>query len=167
MNVVGVTGWQNSGKTTLIVKLVEIFSARGIRVSTIKHAHHAFDIDHPGKDSYLHRQAGAREVLISSGKRWALMHELYEDESPPLETLLTHLAPVDLVLIEGFKHGGSHPKLEIRRSGQEGAHLADDDASVIAIVSDKAEPSPKLPVLPLDEPLEVAKFLAQYFSLSF
>lgn len=166
MNVVGIVGWKNSGKTSLVVKLVELFVARGLSVSTIKHAHHEFDIDRPGKDSYLHRQAGAREVLVASGQRWALMHELRGEEEPPLEELLTHLAPADLVIVEGFKHG-AYPKLEIRRAGQEESPLAAEDGHVIAIVSDEAEQHSALPVLPLDNPLKVAQFIAAHFHLRF
>ncbi|MFT6229333.1 MAG: molybdopterin-guanine dinucleotide biosynthesis protein MobB, partial [Paracoccaceae bacterium] len=103
MKIFGVAGWKNSGKTGLMERLVAEICARGITVSTIKHAHHAFDVDQPGKDSHRHRVAGAREVLLASGKRWALMHELRDVPEPPLADLIAHLSPVDLVLIEGYK----------------------------------------------------------------
>ncbi|MFT7310745.1 MAG: molybdopterin-guanine dinucleotide biosynthesis protein MobB, partial [Paracoccaceae bacterium] len=111
MRVFGVTGWKNAGKTGLMERLVTEITGRGITVSTLKHAHHTFDVDHPGKDSHRHRTAGATEVLLSSGKRWALMHELRDTDEPPLTELLTKLAPVDLILIEGYKTG-THPKIE-------------------------------------------------------
>ena len=115
MKIFGIVGWKNSGKTTLVVGLVKELSARGHRVSTIKHAHHAFDVDQPGKDSFLHREAGAKEVMISSAGRWALMHENRDAPEPDLDALLSHMSDVDIVLVEGFKKG-SHEKLEIRLS---------------------------------------------------
>jgi molybdopterin-guanine dinucleotide biosynthesis protein MobB len=115
MKIFGVAGWKNSGKTGLMERLVAEICARGITVSTIKHAHHAFDVDQPGKDSHRHRVAGAREVLLASGKRWALMHELRDVPEPPLADLIAHLSPVDLVLIEGYKRA-DHPKIEAHRA---------------------------------------------------
>ena len=112
MKLFGVTGWKDSGKTTLVTRLVTHLTDRGFSVSTIKHAHHNFDIDRPGKDSYRHRQAGAREVLVSSGSRFALVHELRGREEPPLKELLAKLEPVDLVLVEGFK-ADRHDKIEV------------------------------------------------------
>jgi len=114
MRVFGITGWRDSGKTTLLENLVRHFTAAGLRVSTVKHAHHGFDLDHPGKDSFRHRAAGAREVLVSSAGRWALLHELPQGEELPLDRLLARLESVDLVLVEGFK-GERHPKLEVVR----------------------------------------------------
>lgn len=111
MKLFGVTGWKNTGKTHLMERLVAEFCARGLAVSTIKHAHHATDIDQPGRDSYRHRAAGAREVILASGQRWALMHELRGAPEPDLEVLIAHLVPVDLVLVEGYK-AGAHPKIE-------------------------------------------------------
>lgn len=166
MNVVGIAGWKNSGKTTLVEALVAIFSARGFAVSTVKHAHHEFDIDRPGKDSHRHRQAGAREVIVASQKRWALMHELRVEAEPSLDELLARLSPADLVLVEGFRHG-LHPRLEIRRRGIEGPPLAKDGNGVIAIVTDIPELASTLPVLPLNQPEEVARFIAGYFGFSF
>jgi molybdopterin-guanine dinucleotide biosynthesis protein B len=134
--VFGVTGWKNSGKTTLLTRLVSEFTRRGFAVATVKHAHHAFDIDHPGTDSFLHREAGAREVMIVSGTRWALMHELSEEAEPPLEAALRHISPCDLILIEGYKRAG-HPKIEVRRqAASREQHLADEDDSIRAVAAD-------------------------------
>ena len=116
MKLWGVVGWKNTGKTGLMERLVTEFTARGLRVSTLKHAHHSFDIDHPGKDSHRHRMAGATQVLLASRNRWALMHELRDEEEPTLEALLTKLAPVDLVLIEGYKRKASQDRGASRRS---------------------------------------------------
>ncbi|MEM9581447.1 MAG: molybdopterin-guanine dinucleotide biosynthesis protein B, partial [Pseudomonadota bacterium] len=115
MNIYGVVGWKNAGKTGLMERLVSEISARGYSVSTVKHAHHAFDVDQPGRDSYRHRQAGAREVLLSSRNRFALMHELTDEDEPSLADLLTKLAPVDIVLVEGYKRD-AHPKVEAHRA---------------------------------------------------
>ena len=115
MRVYGVTGWKNSGKTTLVERLVAEITGRGLAVSTLKHAHHAFDVDRPGKDSYRHRAAGARQVLVASSRRWALMSELRGAPEPPLAELLARLDPVDLVLVEGWKRD-RHPKIEARRA---------------------------------------------------
>src|SRR5690242_4506755 len=114
MRIFGLAGWSGSGKTTLMAALLPELVSRGLTVSTVKHAHHAFDIDQPGKDSWRHRQAGAREVMIASNRRWALMHELRDEPEPTLDELLRRLSPVDLVLVEGYK-GHSHPKLEVYR----------------------------------------------------
>jgi molybdopterin-guanine dinucleotide biosynthesis protein B len=165
MNVIGVVGWKNSGKTTFIVKLVELLTSCGLSVSTVKHAHHEFDIDRPGKDSYLHRESGAREVLVSSGRRWALMHELRGAEEPPLDELLGHLAPVDLVIVEGFKHY-THPKIEIRREQQTAPALAPGDPDIVALAADYTPPDTTLPVLPLEEPRIAAGFVASHFGFS-
>lgn len=132
--VFGITGWKNSGKTTLVEALVRELTGRGYRVSTIKHAHHAFDIDVPGKDSYRHRKAGAHEVIVASEQRWALMHELRNESPPSLADLLIHLGDCELVLVEGFK-GDAHPKIEVLRSlGPEG-RIADSDHSVCAVAT--------------------------------
>ncbi|NIJ40653.1 molybdopterin-guanine dinucleotide biosynthesis protein B [Parvibaculum indicum] len=165
MNIVGIVGWRNSGKTTLIARLIGIFSERGISVSTIKHAHHAFDIDHPGKDSFLHREAGAHEVLVASSRRWALMHEIGEGEEPALEEHLARLAPVDLVIVEGYKRH-PHIKLEVRRDGQEAPALADGDEDIVAVIADFPLPDSAIPVLPLNDPPAVAHFIAEYFKLN-
>ena len=116
MKLFGIAGFKNAGKTTLIVELISEFRSRGLRVGTIKHAHHNFDIDHPGKDSFQHREAGAEEVIVASALRWAHIRELRKSSEPDLKELLSHMGDVDIVLVEGYKHGG-HPKLELRRSG--------------------------------------------------
>jgi molybdopterin-guanine dinucleotide biosynthesis adapter protein len=136
MKIFGIAGFKNAGKTTLIVELIRELRARGLQVATIKHAHHEFDIDHPGKDSHQHRTAGANEVIVASTRRWAHIRELDNVPEPPLDELLRHLAAPDIVLIEGYKHG-SHPKLELRRAGQDVPELAGQDASVCLIVSDE------------------------------
>src|ERR671920_137160 len=115
MRVVGLVGWSGAGKTTLLLKLIPELKRRGLMVSTLKHAHHAFDIDQPGKDSFEHRRAGASEVLVASSGRWALVHELRHEAEPPLADLLRRLSPVDLVIVEGFKAHG-HPKIEVYRA---------------------------------------------------
>ena len=145
MRVIGITGWSGAGKTTLLARLIPELIARGLSVSTMKHAHHAFDIDTPGKDSHNHRAAGATEVLIASRNRFALMHELRDTDEPPLATLLRKLAPVDLVLIEGFKRE-NHRKIEIFRAVNGKAPLHPDDPQVCAIASDVAvSPSNRCP----------------------
>ncbi|MFZ5835636.1 MAG: molybdopterin-guanine dinucleotide biosynthesis protein B [Pseudomonadota bacterium] len=160
MKIFGIVGWKNSGKTTLVAALVREFSARGLSVSTVKHAHHAFDLDRPGKDSYLHRDAGAREVLIASHDRWALLHELRGAAEPPLSELLRHMSPVDLVLVEGFKHGG-HPKLEVRRRDSAGGPLSESDPHIVAIATDDAISAEQQPVFALDDITGIADFILQ------
>jgi molybdopterin-guanine dinucleotide biosynthesis adapter protein len=150
MRIIGIAGWSGSGKTTLLAKLVPLLIARGLKVSTVKHAHHRFDLDVPGKDSHTHRMAGATEVLISSANRWALMHELRGSPEPPLSDLLRKLSAVDLVLVEGFKHE-SHPKLEVHREANGTPLLALEDGQVVAVASDTALPQVRVPVLPLDD----------------
>ena len=133
--VLGLAGWSGAGKTTLLAKLIPVLNARGYTVSTLKHAHHMFDIDKPGKDSYLHREAGAREVLVASGARWALMHELRDEDEPRLADLLGHLSAVDFILVEGFKRD-KHVKIEIHRQGNAKPWLYPEDSSIQAIISD-------------------------------
>ena len=157
MNIYGVTGWKNAGKTTLMERLVAEITSRGFTVSTLKHAHHAFDVDQPGKDSYRHREAGATEVLIASGARWALMHELREAEEPPLADLLTKLAPVDLVLVEGYKREG-HPKIEAHRAETGAPLIALEEPSVRAVATNDPV-DVTVPVLPLDDPAAIADFI--------
>ena len=135
MRIIGFAGWSGAGKTTLIVKLIPALIARGLSVSTLKHAHHNFDVDKPGKDSYEHRMAGATEVLVASDQRFALMHELRGATEPSLAELLGKLAPVDLVLVEGFKRD-SHMKLEVYRAANGKPLLYPDDPHIKAIVSD-------------------------------
>lgn len=149
--VLGIAGWKNSGKTTLTERLVGELTGRGLRLATLKHAHHAFDIDHPGTDSHRHRLAGAREVGIVSGRRWAIVHEIAAGEAEPsLEVMLARLGPADLVLVEGFKQAPI-PKFEVRRrAGQPGPLLAATDPLVLAIAADHDIPEARVPVLPLD-----------------
>lgn len=135
MRVIGLAGWSGAGKTTLLRRLLPALTAQGLRVSTLKHAHHGFDIDQPGKDSWEHRQAGATEVLIASANRWALMHELRGQAEPDLASLLARLSPVDLVLIEGFKRG-PQPKIEVHRAAVGKPLLHDQDGSIVAIATD-------------------------------
>lgn len=158
MKVFGVVGWKNNGKTGLMERLVAEISARGISVSTVKHAHHTFDIDHPGKDSYRHRSAGAREVLLASRNRWALMHESRDEDEPHLDELLARLQPVDLVLIEGYKRD-MHPKIEAHRNTTGQPLIARGDASVVAVASDIALEGLAQPVFPLDDTRAIADFV--------
>jgi molybdopterin-guanine dinucleotide biosynthesis adapter protein len=150
MRVIGIAGWSGAGKTTLLAKLIPRLAARGVRVSTVKHAHHAFDVDQPGKDSHTHRMAGATEVLISSANRWALVHELRGAAEPALPELLVKLAPVDLVIVEGFKYG-AHPKLEIYRAAVGKPPLHPDDPHIVAVASDAPVPAARVPVVALDD----------------
>jgi len=156
--VFGIVGWKNSGKTTLTERLVTLLSARGYRIATVKHAHHAFDIDHEGTDSYRHRQAGAREVAIVSGRRWALMHELADEPEPSLSDILSRLSPCDLVLVEGYK-SASHPKIEVRRRGARDHEPLAADANVLAIASDHGVEGTALPVFDLDDIAAIAGFI--------
>jgi molybdopterin-guanine dinucleotide biosynthesis protein B len=158
MRIIGLAGWSGSGKTTLLTKVIPCIVARGLRVSTLKHAHHDFDVDQPGKDSHRHRLAGATEVLIGSERRWALVHELRGAAEPPLSTLLQKLSPVDLVLIEGYKRE-SHPKLEVHRAANGKALLHPGDASIVAIASDAPLPGIKIPLLDLNDTERIADIL--------
>ena len=146
MRIIGLAGWSGSGKTTLLTKLIPCLTARGKRVSTLKHAHHAFDVDRPGKDSFEHRSAGATEVLVVSGNRWALMHELRGAPEPPLRDMLAKLSKVDLVLVEGFKRE-SFPKLEVHR------------AAIVAVATDTPLPDVELPVVGLNDIDAIADLL--------
>ncbi|MCX7630789.1 MAG: molybdopterin-guanine dinucleotide biosynthesis protein B [Geminicoccaceae bacterium] len=156
--VFGVVGYKNNGKTTLVVRLVEHLSARGYRVSTIKHAHHAVDIDQPGKDSFRHREAGAVEVVLATARRWALVHELKDEPEPNLEALLAKMAPVDLVLVEGFKRF-SQPKIEVHRRERGTPLLARSDPTVLAVASDEPLPDLEVPVFDLDDVEGIAVFV--------
>jgi molybdopterin-guanine dinucleotide biosynthesis protein B len=166
MRVVGIVGWHDSGKTTLMVALVAELVARGHRVSTVKHAHHGFDVDTPGKDSWKHRDAGATEVMVGSAARWALMHELRGDPEPSLDALLATMNPVDLVLVEGFKHA-DHEKIEIYRAGLDQPPLALDDASIVALADAGATPDIPEKVARLDpgDPVAVADFIERHWDL--
>jgi molybdopterin-guanine dinucleotide biosynthesis adapter protein len=162
-NVIGVTGWKNSGKTTLVEKLVAHFSGMGLRIATIKHAHHEFDIDHAGTDSFRHRKAGARETAIVSARRWALMHELEAEGEPPLAEVLARLSPCDLVIVEGYKREG-HAKIEVRRSGA-GTPLSPHDPSIIAIASSDPVTGESLPVFDIDDAIAIARFIVERFGM--
>jgi len=158
MKIFGIAGFKNSGKTTLVVELVQEFCKRGLRAGTIKHAHHNFDIDHPGKDSYAHRQAGANEVIVASANRWAHISELRTAKEPSLEELISKFGDLDIVLIEGYKHG-KHPKLELRRQGISPLGAAGVDPNVVAIVTDESDANEVVPVLARDNVPAVADFV--------
>ncbi len=158
MNVFGLVGWSGAGKTTLMVALLQELVSRGVSVSTMKHAHHNFDVDKPGKDSYEHRAAGAREVLVTSANRWALMHELKGAPEPDIDTLIGCMTPVDLLLIEGFKHH-SHTKLEVHRPSLGKPLLAHDDPRVVAVASDAPIEGLGVPRLDLDDVAGIADFI--------
>ena len=163
MKIFGVTGWKNSGKTGLMERLITEFTARGLTVSSIKHAHHSFDIDHPGRDSYRHRDAGARQVLLASRNRLALMHELRDEDEPSLGDLLKQLSPVDLVLIEGYKRD-RHPKIEAHRKETGQPLIAPEDETIVAVASDTSV-SVDRPVLDLNDTAAIANFIAQHLEL--
>ncbi len=159
MNLLALVGWSGSGKTTLLVALLPLLRAAGLTVSTVKHAHHAFDLDRPGKDSYRHRAAGAAEVLVASGTRWALLHELAAGaETPDPVALAARLAPVDLVLAEGFKDAAV-AKLEVHRPALGKPPLWPDRPEVLAVAADSPLPACPRPVLPLDDPRAVAAWI--------
>ena len=164
--VFGITGWKNSGKTTLTAALVSEFSRRGLTVSTIKHAHRTFEIDHEGRDSWRHREAGAREVAIVSPHRWALMHELADGAPmPELEDIMGMMAPVDLILIEGYK-SEPYPKIEARRQAARSREpIAARDETVVAIAADHAVPDAGLPVFDIDDVSAIADFIAAQLAL--
>jgi len=150
MRVIGLAGWSGAGKTTLLRRLIPALAVRGLQVSTLKHAHHGFDVDQPGKDSWQHRQAGAKEVLVGSGVRWALMHELRDEAEPGLPALLARMSPVDLVLVEGFKRE-SHPKIEVYRKANGKPLLHPGNPSIVAIASDVVLPGLTIALHDLDD----------------
>lgn len=162
--IIGFAGFSGSGKTTLLEKVIPLLKARGLRIAVIKHAHHKFDIDKPGKDSFRHREAGAGEVLVVSGFRWALMHELLDEAEPSLEELCKRLSPSDLVVVEGYKYSGI-PKIEVHRSETGHPHLFQDDEHFIALASDSHNDI-KLPQLDINNPQQVAGFILKYFSIA-
>lgn len=169
MKVFGITGWKNSGKTTLVADLVKHLSGHGLKVSTIKHAHCNFDIDKPGTDSFKHREAGAQQVLLASSNRWALMHELRNDQEPELDELLQHLEPVDLVIVEGFKMG-DQPKIQVVRPQNNTERLPEDAQPIVAIASDEqvdpADYGCNGPLLPLNDIAAIADFILDYCKLT-
>ena len=160
-NVIGITGWSGSGKTSLITRLIPELRSRGLRVATIKHAHHTFDTDTPGKDSYKHRAAGALEVVVSSKKRWAFMHENHDDGEPSLGDLLQRMSPADIILVEGFKND-SHAKIEVHRPSTGAELICSTNESVIAIASDENMPDRAVPVLDLNDTRAIANFIAHH-----
>ena len=164
MKVLGIVGWSGSGKTTLLTAVIPLLRRAGLNVSTVKHTHHDFDMDHPGKDSFRHRQAGAHEVLIASGTRWALLHEL-EGPEPALPELLAKLDPVDLVLVEGYK---SHPfdKLEVHRPSLGKLPIWTDMPNIVAVASDTELDIGARAMLPLNEPDTISIWILEWISLS-
>jgi molybdopterin-guanine dinucleotide biosynthesis protein B len=164
MTVFGFAGWSGSGKTTLIEKLIPRFAGRGLRVSLIKHAHHTFDVDQPGKDSYRHRHAGAAEVLVTSSRRWVLMHELRGAAEPAFEAQLGKLSPCDLVIVEGFKHAAI-PKLEVWRKETGEPLLHPNDPHIVAVASD-VKVETRLPLLELNDDAGIAAFILKHLRLA-
>ena len=165
MRVIGLAGWSGAGKTTLVVRLVPELVRRGFSVSTMKHAHHGFDVDQPGKDSFRHREAGATEVLVASERRWALMHENRDQPEPSAAELMRQMTPVDLLIVEGFKREG-HDKLEIHRRETGKPLLYPDDPKIVAVLSDEALPACHLPVIDIDEIPAIADFILAHLGLT-
>lgn len=165
LKVFGVTGWKNNGKTTMVVRLVEELTSRGYKISTIKHAHHDFDIDHENTDSWRHRKSGAQEVAVVSSRRFALIHENKAEEETPLSRILELLSPCDLVIVEGYKRD-SHDKLEVRRSGGKvGDPLNKSDPHIVAIASDKPVEEKHLPYFNIDDVQAIADFIVDHMKL--
>ena len=154
--IIGLAGWSGSGKTTLLTKLIPLLTGRGLRVATLKHAHHAFEVDHPGKDSHEHRKAGASEVIVSSARRWVQIHEVGDQAEATLPELLRRISSCDLILVEGYKRA-SHPKLEVFREvvGRPPLHVA--DKRIVAVASDRAFPDAGVPVVNLDDIAGIAE----------
>ncbi|HUJ01345.1 MAG TPA: molybdopterin-guanine dinucleotide biosynthesis protein B [Usitatibacter sp.] len=164
MKVIGIAGYSGSGKTTLIEKMIPLLVAEGLRVSLVKHAHHAFDVDQPGKDSYRHRHAGCTEVLVGSERRWALMHELRGAPEPTLSEQLRHLSPCDVVLVEGYKREPIE-KIEVHRRDAGAPLLYPGDPHVVAIATDEPLDT-RLPQIALDDAAGVARFIVEHFGLA-
>jgi molybdopterin-guanine dinucleotide biosynthesis protein B len=156
--VLGIAGWSGSGKTTLITKLIPLLGSRGVRVATLKHAHHAFDVDTPGKDSYEHRKAGACEVIVSSARRWVQMHEVGDGAEATLAQLLARLSPCNLVLVEGFKTE-QHPKIEVFRRAVGKTPLHPEDKRIVAIASDESFPDAGVPTVDINDIAAVAEVI--------
>ncbi len=156
--LLGITGWSGSGKTTLITHVIPALRARALRVATLKHAHHSFDVDHPGKDSYVHRQAGACEVIVSSARRWVQMHEIDGGREATLRELLGRVSPCDLILVEGFKRE-RHPKLEVYRQAIQQPPLHPDDDRIVAIASDQPFPNAGVPQVDLNDIAAIADLI--------
>lgn len=165
MKVFGLVGWSGSGKTTLLVRLIPELTSRGLTVSTMKHTHHNFDIDQKGKDSYEHRAAGATEVMLTSGKRWVLQRELRDEGEPDMDSLIRRMAPVDLVLIEGFKRH-RHDKMEVFRAEVGKDLIAADDGTIVAVASDGAVAGVTCPVLDINDVSAIADFIVAHCGLT-
>lgn len=169
MQIFGITGWKNSGKTALVSKLVNALGQRGFKVSTVKHTHCDFDVDTPGTDSYKHRQAGAHQVMLAGNRRWALMKEVKQGGEAELAELLKHMDPVDLVIVEGFKMG-DQPKIQVVRPQNNTEPLSEDAQPIVAIASDEqVNPSDygcSGPLLDLNDPEAIASFIVDYCKLS-
>ena len=163
--IFGISGYKNSGKTTLVERVVAELTRRGHRVSTVKHAHHMFDIDHPGRDSHRHRVAGAREVCVVSGKMWAVIHSLEDEPEPDLDEVLNKLSPADVVIVEGYKHD-RYPKIEVRNTGLAHPPLADNDPSVVAIAASGPVETGGLPVFSRDDIAAICDLIADTVGLS-
>lgn len=163
--IFGVAGFKNSGKTTLTSRIVSELTRRGFKVSTVKHAHHGFDIDQKGRDSFIHREAGAHEVAIVSGTRWAILHELREEEEPTFDEILSHLSPCDVVIIEGFKHE-AYPKIEVRRLDLDHPLLAPEDDNIVAIACDGAVVGANIPVFKRDDAVHITNFIIEHLDIA-
>jgi molybdopterin-guanine dinucleotide biosynthesis adapter protein len=161
MRIIGLAGWSGSGKTTLVTKVIPRLIARGLKVSTLKHAHHGFDLDQPGKDSFFHRIAGATEVIVSSALRFAILHELREEPEWDLGSLVAKMSPVDLVLVEGYKRD-AFPKLEIHRAANGKPLIHPEDPHIIAVASDTALSAAMVPVIDLNDVEAIADFLIKH-----
>jgi molybdopterin-guanine dinucleotide biosynthesis protein B len=163
--VIGVAGFKNAGKTTLVEKLVVALSHRGYRVSTVKHAHHSFDIDHEGRDSFRHRKAGATEVAVVSANRWALIHELREEAEPQLDDILAKMSECDLILVEGYKRD-RHDKIEVRNLDLDHPKLAGSDPTIVAIAANGAVADERVPVFDRDDVATLAEFIVMHLGLA-
>jgi molybdopterin-guanine dinucleotide biosynthesis adapter protein len=162
--LIGITGWSGSGKTALMIRLIPELTARGYRVATVKHAHHDFDIDKPGKDSYEHRAAGATEVAVSSARRWAIVHENRDDAEPALDQILTTMSPADIILVEGFKNE-AHPKIEVHRPATNAELICRTNGTIVAVATDAAVPELNVPALDLNDASAIADFVTNFCGL--
>ena len=162
--VIGVAGFKNSGKTTLVEGLVRELSSRGYCVSTVKHAHHSFDIDHKGRDSFRHRKAGAREVAVVARERWALIHEAKDEEPPSLAEMLEMMSPCDIIIVEGYK-GGDQPKIEVRNLALNHPRLAGDEPGIVAIAASGPVEGEHVPVFGRDDYSKIADFIIEFMEI--
>jgi len=163
--IIGVAGFKNAGKTTMVEKLVAALTQSGYRVSTVKHAHHSFDIDHEGRDSFRHRHAGATEVAVVSRSRWAIIHELREDAEPPLAEILAKLAPCDLVIVEGYKRDG-HDKIEVRNLELDSLKLAGEDPTIVAVAATDTIGGSPVPIFDRDDVTALTAFIIKHVGLN-